>query len=136
MTVRDDEGSSLRRFETPSRSRPGIKHELVASLDGRVLHTPRRRLGRLGRVGPPVLFVEHSIEEKETDMAQQDDLEQFPAAESLTEVVIGAAPKQQCINLYLKGERTKATFQLDEKEAQYLVQALSTALDQVARGVQ
>ena len=37
MTVRDDEGSSLRRFETPSRSRPDIKHELVASLDGRVL---------------------------------------------------------------------------------------------------
>ena len=69
-------------------------------------------------------------------MTEYDDLEQFPAAESLTEVVIGAAPKHQRINLYLKGERMKATFQLDEEQAQYLVQALSAALDQVARGVQ
>ena len=70
------------------------------------------------------------------DDDQRKKMENWPVFGALSEVIIGAAPKQKLINIYLEADKKQAMFQLTGEQAEFLVGALSDALEDISRGVQ
>ena len=104
------------------------------------------------RVQPPMMSA-HAIDLASRNLTvismMQDDelkrrLEQWPMMGTPTLVVVGSAPKQQRINLYVeagdleknKGQKTQVGIQLNREQAESLIQDLSGAVDDLTRGVQ
>ena len=70
------------------------------------------------------------------DADKKREMENWPKYGALTQVIIGSAPKQKRVNLYLAGGKNKAMYQLTEEQAKYLIETLSKAVDDIAHGVQ
>ena len=70
------------------------------------------------------------------DDDKRKKMENWPVFGALTEVIIGAAPKQKLINIYLEADKKQAMFQLTGEQAEFLVGALSESLEDISRGAQ
>ena len=70
------------------------------------------------------------------DDDERKKMEEWPISGVLTEVIIGAAPKQKRINLYMAAGDNKTMFQINGEQAKYLIETLSSALDDITRGIQ
>ena len=70
------------------------------------------------------------------DDDQRKKMENWPIFGALSEVIIGAAPKQKRINIYLAAGEKKAMFQVTEEQAEYLIRRLSNAQEDLSRGAQ